>query len=434
MNASRFSHKKVRFSWLLIACWALFGALPAAAQMGGAQQDSKSKPLSQVERKNRAPVSKDVLKVKFPRPFETTLPNGVTVLILEDHRLPTVSVILQVFGAGGLYEPDDQRGLASLTATMLREGTKTRSSKQFAEDADRMGATLNANSAFNASVTLFNASGLSENMDDWFGLLTDMLLNPTFPADELAKAKQRQLLGLRQLRTNPNFLASERFSKAVYGGHPAATNSMSAEFLQAVTPEALSKWREEHYLPQNAILGIAGDVRASDLVPKLTRWLAAWQKTGSKVEPPAGVKAATAGRVLLVDRPGSVQTTLQMGNISVDRRDPDYLALFVLNRIFGGGPASRLFRVVREEKGFSYNPSSSFSASLIPGTWSAGCDCRTEVTGDATAEFLNQIKLIRDVKIPTEEMEDAKRGVVAAFALQLEQPAAVLNNAITLKV
>jgi predicted Zn-dependent peptidase len=410
------------------------GASNAQAQGMGGQQDSKSVPPSQVVRKNLAPVSKDVLKVKFPRAYETTLPNGLTVLIVEDHRLPVANVNLQIFGAGGLYEPADQRGLASITATMLREGTKTRTSKQFAEDADGLGATLGANATFNTSVTAFNASGLSQNMDEWIGMLTDMLMNPTFPADELAKLKQRQLLQLRQLRTNPSFLAAERFNLAVYGNNPAAVTSMTADFIQSVTPEMLMKWRQDHYLPQNAILGISGDVKPSEIVPKLTKWFAAWEKTGTKVEPPAGAKAATTGKVLLVDRPGSVQTTLEMGNISVDRRDPDYIALVVLNRIFGGSAASRLFRIIREEKGFTYNPSSSFSGTLIAGTWTAGCDCRTEVTDPAMGEFLNQIKVLRDEKIPPAELEDSERGVVAGFALQLEQPAQVLNNALTLKI
>ncbi|HUK30352.1 MAG TPA: pitrilysin family protein [Candidatus Acidoferrum sp.] len=419
-----------------LAASLFFSAAPAlrAQGMGAGQQNDKSVPPSQVERKNRAPVSKDLVKVKFPRPYETKLPNGVSVLILEDHRLPTVNVSMQIFGSGGLYEPADKRGIASLTATMLREGTKTRSSKQFAQDADELGANVNASSALGLPTTVFNASGLSQNVDAWFGLLTDILMNPTFPADELEKLKQRQLVALRQQRTNPGFLAAERFNKAVYGDNPASVTAMTPEFVQSVTPEMLAKWRQDHYLPQNAILGISGDVHASDLVPKLTKWFAAWQQTGAKLDPPATAKAVTVGKVLLVDRPGSVQTTLQMGNISVDRRDPDYIALTVLDRIFGGSGASRLFRIIREEKGFTYNPYSRFSGTLIPGTWVAGCDCRTEVTDPAMAEFLNQIKVLRDYKIPADELEDAKRGVIAGFALQLEQPAAVLNNAITLKV
>jgi zinc protease len=418
----------------LAAALGFCAAHATQAQGMGGQQDSKSTPPSQVERKNKAPVSKDVLKVKFPRAYETTLPNGLTVLIIEDHRLPTVTVNLQIPGSGGMYEPADQRGLSNITATMLREGTTTRTSKQFSEDADKLGANFNAGSSFTSSYTALNASGLSQNFDDWFALFTDALLNATFPAEELEKLKQRQLVGLRQQRTQPFILASEQFNKAVYGDHPAATTIMTAEFIQSVKPEMLKKWRDEHYVPQNAILGIAGDVKPSEIVPKLTKWLATWQKTGAKFVPPSSVKAPMTGKVLLVDRPGSVQTTLYMGNLSVERRDPDYIALVVLNRIFGGSGASRLFRIVREEKGFTYNPSSTLTALLYPGIWTAGCDCRTEVTDPAMAEFLNQIKILSEQKIPTAELEDAERGVVAGFALQLEQPAQVLNNAITLKL
>jgi zinc protease len=412
-----------------------FGAAPSApGQTMGAGQDSKSTPASQVERKNRAPVSKDVLKVKFPRPFETRLPNGLTVLILEDHRLPTVNVELQINGAGGFNDPANQRGLASLTATMMREGTKTRTSKQIAEESDRLGASVFASTALSSAYVGMTASGLSENMDAWFALFTDELLNASFPAEELDKLKQRQLVGLRQARTQPFTLAQERFNQALYPGFPAAVTLMSPEFVQSVTPEMLTKWHAERYVPQNAILGISGDVKPSEIVAKLTSLLAAWKRTDFVAPSASTVMAATSGQVLLVDRPGSVQTTLYMGNITVKRTDPDYIALVVLNRIFGGSGASRLYRIIREEKGFTYNPSSSMSAVHYPGTWSASCDCRTEVTDSAMAEFINQIKLLSDQKIPTAEFEEAERGVVAGFALQLERPASVLSNAILLKV
>src|SRR5580658_7241954 len=159
---------------LSLATALCFGAslLARAQATGGGQQNDKSVPPSQVDRKNRAPVSKDLIKVKFPRPLETKLPNGITVLILEDHRLPTINVSTYIAGAGGLYEPEDQRGLATITAAMLREGTKTRSSKQFAEDSDKLGANINAATGFNSGATNVGASGLSQNFDDWFALYT----------------------------------------------------------------------------------------------------------------------------------------------------------------------------------------------------------------------------------------------------------------------
>jgi zinc protease len=422
-----------RISAGLLAAALCLPALQLAFAQASPQGD-KGTSVTKVERKNKAPVSKEVLKVKLPKPIETTLPNGLTVMILEDHHMPTVAVSLSISGAGGLYEPAGQRGLAGIAAQMLREGTKTRSSKQIAEDLDRLGASVFGGAGLSSSATTLTASGLSENFDEWFGLFTDVLMNATFPADELAKLKQRQLAGLRQQRSNPNFLADERLNMVVFGSHPASATAPTAEVIQAVTAEALAKWKQDKYAPQNTILGIAGDVRAADLAPKLAKWLGGWQKTDAKEVLPPNPHPATAGKIYLVDRPNSVQTVLNMGNLAIDRRDPDYPALVVLNQIFGAGPSSRLFVNIREEKGYTYGVYSRFTPLKYPGLWAAGGSLRTEVTEPAMAEFVKEIKRIREEKVPGNELDEARRAVVAGFALSLEQPAQVLNYATTIRI
>ncbi|HEV7843103.1 MAG TPA: pitrilysin family protein, partial [Pyrinomonadaceae bacterium] len=267
---------------LLAASLLLSMLISALAQGQQAPGDSKGEKLSKIERKNRAPVSKDVLKVKLPRPVEAKLDNGLTVLILEDHRFPTVNVQFAINGAGSLYEPANMPGLATATAQMLREGTKTRSSKQLAEDVDKLGATLFASSGFGSIQTNVTAAGLSDNFDQWFALTTDVLMNPSFPAEELAKFKQRTKAQLRQQRSSPDFLANEQFSRAVYGNHPASIVAATPESVEALTPEVLANWQKARYAPQNTILGIAGDVNAAELIPKLKQALAGWQKTDAK--------------------------------------------------------------------------------------------------------------------------------------------------------
>ncbi len=419
--------------WLpLFMATALLQPILAGAQ--APPGETKAIPRSKVERKNRAPVSKEILQVKLPKPVEATLKNGLTVLILEDRRFPIVTVQLNLSGAGPIYEPAEMPGLANITAQMLREGTKTRTSKQIAEEIDQLGATLNAFSGFGSAAAVINASGLSDNFDKWFALLIDILLNPSFPDEELGKLKQRLLVQLRQQRAQPSFLANERFSRAVYGSHPAATVSATPASLGAITPELLAQWHRERYVPQNAILGIAGDVRAGELIPKLEQWLAAWQKTDMKEVLPPHPKPADAKRIYLVDRPNSVQTTIALGNIAIDRRHPDYIPMVVMNRIVGDGPAARLFLNLREEKGYTYGVYSNFTALKYPGPWRAGGDVRTEVTDGAMTEFFNEIQRIREEKVPAAELEDAQRSVVAGFALSLEQPTQLLNYAITRKL
>jgi zinc protease len=400
-----------------------------APQLGA--QESIETPASKVERKNKAPLARDVLRVKLPKPIEAKLENGLTVLILEDHRTPSVFVQLHIGGAGALFEPPSMTGLANVTAQMLREGTQSRNSVQIAEEIDRLGATLGAAGSFGSSQVVLSASGLSDNFDSWFSLVIDVLLNPSFPREELEKLKQRQRAQLRQQRSAPNFLASERFNRAVYRDHPAAIVSPTSESLDALTQEALVQWHRERYAPQNALLAIAGDVRIKELIARLEKWFAGWQRNDVKRPWPANPVAATSRKAYLVHRPNSVQTTVALGNIAIDRRSPDYVPMVVMNYILGGGSSGRLFLNLREEKGYTYGVYSDFTALRYPGPWRAGGNMRTEVTAGALEEFFNEIRRIRDQTVPPAELEDSKRAIAARFALSLEQPTTILGLAVS---
>jgi zinc protease len=390
--------------------------------------------ISKVERKNRAPVSKDILRVKLPQATEKTFSNGLTVLIMENHRLPLISLQYNISGAGPIYEPANMSGLASATAQMLTQGTKTKTSVQIAEQIAQLGATLNAASGFGSAVTVISASGLKDNFDEWLALANDILLNPTFPADELNRLKQRQKAQLGQQRAQPTFLSNETFSRAVYGNHPASRISATNESIDSFTTEALTKWHNDRYTPQNSVLAIAGDVRASELIPRLETLLAGWKKTDLKEVLPPNPKAATEKKVYLIDRPNSVQTSIMLGNIAVDRRDPDYIALQVFNHILGGSGAARLFLNLREEHGYTYGVYSAMTALKYPGPWRAYGDFRTEVTGGAMTEFFKEFQRIRDERVPASELDDAKRAIVASFALSLESNSDLLGYAIVRKV
>ena len=406
---------------------------PLRAQQPAPGQD-KGTSRSKVERKNRAPVSKEVLRVKLPKPVEVVLDNGLTVMILEDHRFPVVNMNLQISGAGPIFDPADKPGLANLTAQMLREGTKTRNSRQIAEDIDKLGATLSATSGFGFTAAAITASGLSDNFDHWFGLMADVLMNPSFPADEFGKLKARQKTALMQQRTQPGFLSEERFRRVVYGNHPAAVYSTTPAVLDSLTPEMLAAWHRERYVPQNAILGVAGDVKASEVIAKLKTALAGWKRTDYKESLPANPKPVTDAKIYLIDRPNSVQSTITMGNIAIDRRHADYIPVTVMNSIVGGGASARLFLNLREEKGYTYGVYSGFTALKYPGPWSAGGDVRTEVTEGAMTEFMRELNRIRDEKVPVDELEEQKRSIVAGFALSLESPQQLLNYSITRKI
>lgn len=413
------------------------GALLAAAALGSAQQPAgptdKAVPLSKVERKRKAPVSSEVLQVKLPKATEFKLDNGLTVLVMEDHKLPLVTMRLTIMGAGALNDPPDMPGLASFTASMLREGTTTRSSKQIAEESDRLGASIFAGAQWASDAVTFSASGLSDNMSQWLPLAADVLLNPSFPASELDKLKQRQKVQLQQQRSSPFFLIAERFNKAIYGDHPASVTSATPASIEAMTSEMLKKWHHARYVPQNAILGAAGDIRPDDLA-KILGSLPPWESTDFKAAANPTTKAVVGRKIYLVDRPGSVQTDVYLGNIAVSRVDPDYIPMVVMDRIVGGGAAARLFMDLREQKGYTYGAYSQLIARKYAGPWFAFGNMRTDATEGAVQAFLEEIQRIRDEKVPESELEEDKRSLVASFALALEDPAELLNFAVIQKV
>ena len=409
---------------LTVGIWAAWAQAPSP----GAQPAAKKEAF-----KNLAPVSKEVLKVKLPKAQEAQLDNGMTVLILEDHRLPQISISMDIRGGGGLLDPIDMKGLAVAAAALMREGTATMSSKQIAEQVDLLATSIGASASLAQMSAAYNMSGLSDNFDKWFALGVDVFLHPSFPADEWAKLKQRTLLNLRQQRTNPSFLAAERFNQSVFGDHPMAMISSTPATIEAITPEAMKKWHDERMAPQNTILGVVGDITAAEIVPKLKTAFANWKRTAYKPAQPADAPPNPELHVSIVNRPGSVQTNIVLGNVGINRRSPDYFPMVVMNQVLGAGSSARLFNNLREDKGYTYGAYSGFAAGALPGAWQATSEVRTDVTEGAMREFFNELKRIREEKVPVNELEEKKRTVVASFALSLESPATLLSNLVQQK-
>ncbi|MBI4346897.1 MAG: insulinase family protein [Elusimicrobia bacterium] len=403
----------------IAAALALSLPVPAAAQ-GQAAPSAKA-----VQRLNRAPVSKDVLKVKLPRPAVKTLKNGLTVMVVEQHKLPVVTIALWV-KTGALSDPQDMPGLAKFTAELLREGTRSRTSQQLANEVDELGASVEASAPFGQDLTSVSASGLVEDTEKLLELVADVTRNAAFPADELDKYKKRQLAELEQLRANPQFLARERFHAALYKDTAPSRIAPTAASLHAASPDRLRAFRDKAYVPGNAILGVAGDVSLAKVLPMIEKRFGDWSGKGTAPSAPAVPKAGPR-RVLIVDRPGSVQTEIVAGNFALTRTSPDYIPLTVANRVLGGGPSARLFLQLREEKGYTYGAYSNFGADLYPGPFSARLAVRNEVTEPALKDLFAEFEKIRDQPVGADELDDARRAIVANFALSLERPATLLS-------
>jgi predicted Zn-dependent peptidase len=393
-------------------------------------------------RLNRAPVSNEVLKVKLPRPVERQLPNGLKLVILESHRAPTISLTISI-PSSYLRDPQGLPGVAEATAALMTLGTTTRSAQQISEALGDIGATLTISAggggggggrggggggaATSGSGTI-SLSSLTENFDAALAILTDVLLHPSFPPDEFEKWKTRQRSALEQARTQPATLSNEQLMKVLYPGDARQFTRLTAESLDKITRAHLLEHYKKYYVPSGELAGVVGDITARDAAAKLQKALSGWkggpiQPLTLPINPPIAEK-----KVYLISRPGSVQTYLTLANRAIERTSPDYIACMVMNQVLGSGPAARLFRIIREEKGYTYGVSSSFNATRYNQQFSSSMSVRTEVTEPALADLLKEFRDIREVTVPQLELEGAKRTLVASFALGLESPAGVLSR------
>jgi zinc protease len=402
-----------------------------AQRSGAPPQGGQS--ITGADIKGRAPVNKEILKVKLPKAQEATLSNGLRVVVLESHRVPTFTMQMVVL-SGGLSDPADYRGLAQFTAALLREGTATRKSKDIAEQMDTLGATLGAGAGLSSFTTNITTSGLVENLDPSLDIFADVIRNPSFPQEEADKYKTRQLQQLQFQRSIPQFLAQERFQRAIYGEHPAGLVAPPVESLKRISTADLAKFHSTFYRPNNAMLAIVGDVTLKELLPKLEKAFGGWQRADLTPTNIPAAPAQGAMRIQLIDRPGSVQTVLQLGNLGIERTNEDYFAMLVMNQVLGAGPAARLFLNLREKNGYTYGAYSNFGGSKFRGTVVSSSEVRTDVTEGAMKEFMYELKRMRDEKVMAVELENAKRAIVGGFALSLEQPQALLQNIVTQKL
>jgi len=377
--------------------------------------------------KNKVPVSSEILKIALPKATEGDLENGLHLIVLEDHRLPQISFQLFIPGAGGYYDAADQAGLATFTASLMREGTTTRTSSEISQQLEVMAASLASAAGVSSPEATLTGSCLSDQFDRLFDLAADVLLHPSFPDEELARYKLRTRAGFAQQRANPGFLAGEMFSRAIYGTHPAARVSPSAAALGRTTRAALVEFHKTHYVPDRAVLAIVGDISAAEARKLIEAKLAGWTQAGTAVAAVSDPQPTSGARIFFIARPNSVQTNLIVGSQAIERTNPDYDVLAVMNKVIGGGPTGRLFMHLREEKGYTYGAGSSLIAPMYRGAWQAATSVRTEVTEPALNDLLAEIRRLRDEPVPDRELSDAKRSMVAEYALELESPAQLLN-------
>ena len=352
--------------------------------------------------------------VAWPKRTVTTLGNGLQVVLVESRNFPRISAQL-FFRSGNAIVAHTAPGLADMTAVVVRAGTASRPSRQIEEDLRRMGAALGTSSGADSSA--ISASGLAEFAPGILELIADLARHASFPAEEFERERRQRLEELKIERTNPGFLASERLRRVLFGAHPYAVVSPTEEQLAGITREQLQEFYQKHYVPADSLLIVVGDFAATEMLERIEKIFGAWK--AHRAEPPASpAPPQQAGRrVHLVNRPGTVQTQVLLGNLSITRRDADWYRLLLANTIFGGAFHSRLVLNIREQKGYTYSPGSGVNALHQRGYFTVRAAVRNDVVAATLTEMFYEMDRMRSVPVSAEELTSAQSYLTGVFSL-----------------
>jgi zinc protease len=360
-----------------------------------------------------------------PPRIERTLPNGLHVVALRYATVPKVSVVLTI-KSGLAADPEKQAGLAQFVVDAVQEGTAARTSPQIRREVFAMGATLNG--AAGQDTSSLTMRGLADTLPQMLGLLSDLVRNPTFPQEEVDLLKANTKQGLQAQLASPQFVANRVYRQTLFGPHPYARVGATPESVEIIDRAAIAAYHKTHYRPNNTFLIVTGDVAPEAVFAAAQKAFAAW--TRGVVPPPPATELPTlkGRRIVFVQRPNSVQSSISVGNFTIPRDDPRWYVLQTANQIYGAAFDSRLVRNIREQKGYTYSPQSQFQAMEQAGLYRAVADVRNDVTGATLKEIYAEIDKFRAGGPETAELTNAKTYMRGLFLIQNATQAGLTNT------
>ncbi len=353
-------------------------------------------------------------RVSLPPIVTRELPNGLKLMIVEQHELPLADFVLLV-GSGSTADPASKTGVANLTSSMLREGTTTRKSLEIADQIAFLGINLSSSSSWESATLSLHTP--TAQLDSALALFVDVALHPSFPANEFERIRKNRLTELLQLKDQGPAIANLAFPAIIYGNaYPYGAAPIGTEAsVKSFSTADLEEYYRANFRPNNATLIIVGDVSPSQIEQKINGLFGGWQRgnitPAAYGEPPKS--AATT--IYLIDKPGAAQSSFRIGTVGVPRSTRDYFALTVMNTILGGSFTSRLNQNLRETRGYTYGAGSRFDMRRAAGPFTASAEIVAAKTDSALLEFMKELNLIRE-PVATAEVARAKQY------LQLQLP------------
>lgn len=358
------------------------------------------------------------IAVKLPAHTKVQLKNGLTLLLMEQREVPIVSFNI-IVKTGSVADPQGKEGVASLTAELLRKGTRTRSSEQISSELDFIGGDFGLNAA--TDFTTGGAEFLKKDLAKGLALVTDCLLNPVFPQEEVTKLVQQRVDGVKSAKDRADSVIGRYFSTYLYGKHPYARPVGGDESsLAAITRADVQRFYEANYVPANTIIAAVGDFSAAEMRALLEQQFDAWPAKSApaiQIETPAPVQGK---RLLFVDKPDSTQTYFYIGNVGVNRTNPDRVGIAVVNTIFGGRFTSRLNSALRVDSGLTYGARSAFDQRKAAGPFLISTYTRNEATEQAMDMTLKILAALHEKGITEAELKSVKEYMKGQFPPTIE--------------
>jgi zinc protease len=351
----------------------------------------------------------------FPAVEQFQLANGLKVILVEKHTLPVVEGRL-ILDAGAQREPAAKNGLASLTGRLLSEGTGTMTGADIARAMDALGAQYSSGAGYSTSFA--DVVSLKNVFPQAMSLAAKTIIAPSFPASEFGRVKNQALAAYQQAHARTSGLAADAFNRAAFDSTAPFSRPTSGNLttIGALTRDDVVAWHKSMFAPSAATFLIVGDITAADARAVAEQAFGGWAATRAPLPPVANpTRASTGTRVILVDRPGSVQSTIVVGQPGFQATDPNYISMVALNHVLGGGFSSRMNMNLREKHGYTYGAFSGLDLRPGAGAFRVNSEVRTNATDSALVEALGEYKRIATEAVPAPELQGMVNNLVSGF-------------------
>jgi zinc protease len=363
--------------------------------------------------------------VSFPPYQIKTLSNGLQVVVVLHHEEPAVSFRLLV-RAGAMQEPADKPGVASFVGSLLNQGTATKSAEEIATEIESAGGIVGVGAG--NELSFINGAVVKDQVDLVLGLAADMVEHPAFAPEEIDRQRRQMLSSLQVSYDDPDYLADLVFNRLVFGFHPyGRPNDGTPESIGRITRDDLVAFEHTWYVPNNALLAVVGDLSADEAFAAAEKAFGGWARRDVPAVKPVDPPPPTR-RLVVIDRPGSAQTEIRIGQIAITRTDPDYLPVDLAIRILGGEGANRLFGVLRTDRGLTYGASADVRAYKNAGDIVAQTNTRSPTTGQALRLMVDEYARLQKEPVDGGELRGAQNFMAGNFPLTIETPSAIAEQ------